>query len=145
MVLYDFDGIDRLILRLSALQGESVLHGGDEKLVRQADTKLGINVDYLGYLPMDRLFARYRACAVNTYIRPGTTFHHKAVETLAANRPVVSFPGEFEETGRIGPRAGGELLTTGSNRELAETLSGLHRRWSEGHLLRGSVDCAEFT
>lgn len=143
-----FEGVRRFLESLPPEQRSRVRFcyaGGDEELVRQADAKLGIDIDFLGYLPVDRLFECYQACAVNTYIWPGTTFHHKAVEMMAANRPLVSFPGEFEETGRIAARVGAELLTPGTSGDLAETLSGFHRRWREGGLLHGSANCAEFT
>jgi hypothetical protein len=68
-------------------------------------------VEMLETLPLDALHSRQRRAAVNLHIPcPPVLFHHKVFELFAADRPVISCPGESAETRRLAEEVGATLL-----------------------------------
>jgi len=108
--------------------------GGDVRLFAEASVRadIGIAVEALGYRPVAELAQYCRNAAVNAYIAHPGTFHHKLLELLACNRPVLAFPGETEESRALARRVEGDLRTPASADAVAAELSRLHRRWQPG-------------
>jgi hypothetical protein len=68
-----------------------------------------IGVDVRGYVPLPELAALCKGSAVNAYLWSSTTFHHKLIELLCCRRPIISFPGERDESVRLAKDTGGSL------------------------------------
>ena len=66
-------------------------------------------VEVRGYLPFPKFCEIIRSASVNAYLWLPATFHHKLIELLACNRPVIAFPGEHEESKAIARRVRGDL------------------------------------
>lgn len=143
-------GVSLFVARLSLEQRASVqvcYAGHEGNAVAQVFARVAphIGIDLSGYLPLPELFHRYALSAVNSYIWSGATFHHKAVEMLAADRPVISFPNEFSETKRIAERMGAELLTPDCSEDFANVLSNIYSRWRDGRIGTSLVNYRELT
>jgi hypothetical protein len=105
--------------------------GSDAERVRPAVAELGrsIRVDVRGYLPLSDLAALCSGAAVNCYLWSPTTFHHKVVELLCSRRPIVSFPGEREESLALARQAGGSLNVCANEGDLRTALDAI---WNGG-------------
>jgi hypothetical protein len=108
--------------------------GGDADMLSAAVARSGLHVAVRaeGYLPSARLAAVCRRAAVNAYVAFPGSFHHKLLELLACDRPLVAFPGESQEARDLAARVGGELLEPASAADLASTFALLHHRWLHG-------------
>jgi hypothetical protein len=85
------------------------------------------------------------AAAANCYIWFPMTFHHKLLELIACRRPVISFPGEHEESKELARKVGGELAACGNESELIDAFDHAFRRWQAGDGVIASVDTSAFT
>lgn len=83
--------------------------------------------DVRDYLPLGEMASLCRGAAVNIYLWNPKTFHHKLVELLCCQRPVISFPGERGESLELARQAGGSLSVCRDGRELGETLEQIWR------------------
>ncbi len=61
------------------------------------------------YLAQADLALLCRRSSANVYFWSPRTFHHKLLELLCARRPIISFPGEYDEARRLAERVGGLL------------------------------------
>lgn len=67
-------------------------------------------VETLGHIPLDRLHAEMKTAAINLHLYfPPVLFHHKLFELIAANRPILAFPGESDEAQSIAGKTGARL------------------------------------
>lgn len=99
--------------------------GSDAAKVESAVAELAahVRVDIRGYVPLSELSGLCRGAAANVYLWSPTTFHHKVVELLCCQRPLVSFPGERAESVELVRRAGGSLNVCRDERQLQDVLS----------------------
>lgn len=113
--------------------------GSDSEKVEQATTGLSprVRVEVRGYVPLPELAGLCRSAAVNVYFWSPATFHHKVVELLSCQRPVVSFPGEHAESIELARQVGGSLNVCRDERQLQEVLS---RIWAGGLQPAGGAD-----
>lgn len=75
--------------------------GGDEDILDQAISNVdsAVEVKKLGSLSPHDLWQRQRNVRMNVYVRnPPNLFHHKLLELLAADRPILAYPGETDES-----------------------------------------------
>jgi hypothetical protein len=86
-----------------------------------------IRVDVRPYVPLPELADLCRTAAVNAYIWSAATFHHKLVELLCCRRPVISFPGERDESVALARRAGGSLNVCADESALEEVFKRIWR------------------
>jgi hypothetical protein len=122
--------------------------GPSHELVREANAAcpLFCRVRLERYLPLAELGHVCQAAAVNTYLWWVHTFHHKLLELLACRRPIISFPGEHEESIELARKFGGDLTPCLGEHELGAALDGIWRNWSSRSLGKGpSVDVASLT
>jgi glycosyltransferase involved in cell wall biosynthesis len=98
--------------------------GGSAREVEQA--VIGLRelcpIEVHGYLPLPELATLCRSAAVNTYLWSAKTFHHKLVELLCCQRPIISFPGERQESIELAKKAGGSLTVCRDEGELQSAL-----------------------
>ena len=73
---------------------------------------LGFN-SYVVCFHIDDLLVAQRRANINAYIRLPSRFHfhHKAIELMAAQKPIICFPAEVDETKKIIRRVGGILYS----------------------------------
>lgn len=75
-------------------------------------------------------FAEWRALTLsahaNIYTKTTTTYHHKLIELLSADRPVLSFPGEEAEARDVAAAVGGTLYSCDDRAALVKALD---RAW----------------
>jgi len=73
-------------------------------------------IDIKEFLDIDDLLVAQRRASINAYIRLPSRFHfhHKAIELMAAQKPIICFPIEVDETIEIIRRVGGVLYSCGS-------------------------------
>lgn len=62
------------------------------------------------YLPLEELARLCQGASLNAYLHNPTTFHHKLLELLACEKPVLVFPGESEEAIRLAREVGARLF-----------------------------------
>lgn len=109
--------------------------GGDTRLfaeVTGGDLAQLIRIENLGYLPVDALAQHCRNAAVNAYIAHPGGFHHKLLELLACQRPVLAFPEESEESWALARAVDGDLQTPADAGAVSQLLQRLHTRWLQG-------------
>lgn len=111
--------------------------GGDLQLFTNAVARVNcdIAVAALGYRPVAELARHCRNAAVNAYIANPRTFHHKLLELLSCDRPVLAFPAESAESWALARRVAGDLRTPATADEVSAELSRLHQRWSTQNAL----------
>jgi len=136
---YDLRNLNRLmdalknwVYGLSPLQRDQVTFGyagSDSAVVRAAARELAglVRMDVRSHVPIADLADLCRAAAVNVYLWSPATFHHKVVELLCCQRPVVSFPGERAETLELACKVGGSLNVCRNERDLQEVF---RRAWA---------------
>lgn len=135
-------GVGRWLLTLSEDERNSVVltyAGQDGERVRAAceAVELPCRRELRGYVGQEALAALCRVSAVNAYIWSPATFHHKVIELLCARRPVISFPGEYEEARELAKRVGGKLAACGDSSAVAEALESL---WSDRNASYGAEE-----
>ena len=130
-------------------RGRVDLHylGGDVLMLREALSHAhpGVTVHEDGYLAPDAMARACRRACVNAYVRHTGSFHHKLLELLACDRPVLVFPGEGEESRDIVRQVGGLLLEPASGGAIAAELHALHRAWKSGACVVPSSDCRPYS
>jgi hypothetical protein len=67
-------------------------------------------VELYSHLPLPEMVRFCRGAAANCYMWLPKGFHHKLIELLWCKRPILTFPGEHEESREIARQAGGQLL-----------------------------------
>jgi hypothetical protein len=94
--------------------------GSDSVRVTRAVDQLSreVRVDVRGYVPLPELSALCRSAAINAYLWSPTTFHHKVIELLCCRRPIVSFPGERDESLALAQNTGGSLTACRTESDL---------------------------
>lgn len=105
-------------------QAEIVYAGAEAERVRPIIEGLNglARVVIQPYLPLVELAALCRSATVNAYIWTHRTFHHKLLELLACSRPVLTFPGEWEESISLAETCGRKLLVCASSDQLVANL-----------------------
>ncbi len=86
-----------------------------------------------------------QSAAANGYIWLPLTFHHKLLELMACQRPVISFPGEHAESKELARKVGGDLAACANEGELIAAFGQAFRRWQAGDGAIASVDMSAFT
>ncbi len=121
--------------------------GAAADLVRAAIDRVGLECESAidRNMPHDRLAQLCRDAAVNCYIRSDFTFHHKALELMAARRPLIPFPGEHPETFALAQRVGGDLRACTSEAELIATLDAVWDAWHAGTIPATDPDLSSVT
>lgn len=94
-----------------------------------AELRREIHVDVRGYLPLSELSSLCRSAAVNVYLWSPTTFHHKVIELLCCRRPIISFPGERDESLALAKQTGGSLLVCRNEKDLRAAFDAI---WNGG-------------
>ena len=99
--------------------------GSDAAKVESATKDLAalIGVDIRGHVPLAALAGLCQGAAANMYLWSEATFHHKLIELLACRRPIVSFPGEREESVELAHEVGGSLNVCRDERQLQDVMA----------------------
>lgn len=82
-----------------------------------------IEVHNAGYVDTKQMAEFCRGAAVNAYIGHPGTFHHKVLELLACNRPLLVVPSEGPEEKILARRTGGLLLEAADEDEVAAAIA----------------------
>ena len=98
--------------------------GNDHQRVLNGSQKLSglCDVEIKDFMKIEDLLVAQRRADINTYIRLPSRFHfhHKAIELMAAQKPIICFPTEVDETIKIIERVDGVLYSCGSVAEVAK-------------------------
>jgi hypothetical protein len=82
-----------------------------------------LQVDCPGYVPL-RDFARHcRNSVVNMYVAFPGLFHHKLLELVACQRPILVCSAESDEAKRLVNVAGGQLMEAATSNEVSHVLA----------------------
>lgn len=116
--IYDaakLNGLMAAVARWAAARGPGAVllqyAGNDGKRVQAAAAAAGVAVTCEGYMSQESLHALQAAASANLYIHdPRCLMHHKALELIAAGRPVISYPGETGEVRGLAAEAGATLF-----------------------------------
>ncbi len=122
-------GIRKWCLSLDARERKIVLVkylGADgDTFKRVADACVpDMPAEVVGYLPIEQMAALCRQAIANTYVRHTGTFHHKLLELLACQRPLIVHPSESAESRRLAHEACGDLCEAESEDRVADGLVG---------------------
>ena len=132
--LYNRNHLGQLISAISQYTLESATVGGigvqlvyagaDRESLETylAETAVPFQYKLFDFLPYEQLFALYIASNIISYIYHPKTFHHKLIELLALNRPVLTFPGESTESIDLAREYDGELYVCNHRSEIMEAL-----------------------
>ena len=98
----------------TATQNIELCYAGNEsELVERvtAPMKERCQRRFLGYIGLNELAALQASATANIYIHnERCLFHHKALELIAAGRPILSYPDESKETRAMATEAGCALF-----------------------------------
>jgi hypothetical protein len=83
-------------------------------------------------IPLRELGTLCQRAAVNCYIWYPVTFHHKLLELLCCGRPVLSFPGEHEESIQLAAEVGGDLRSCSGGEDVNNALDDVWSKWESG-------------
>ena len=116
--------------------------GSEGAAVQNATMKLRTVclVDNLGYLPLDRLQTLQRQSLVNAYIKSERTFHHKLIELMGAQRPILTFPKEIQESKSIAKSVGIPLYACQTVQDVAGSLESCRRENSQPIINNGVLE-----
>ena len=86
--------------------------GGDIEMFQRAVHRwiTGICTVAHGYVPAIELAKLCRASTVNVYVAHAGGFHHKLLELLACEQPILVYPAESDESRLLAKEVGGELF-----------------------------------
>ena len=87
-----------------------------------ARAKLPFEAKAGGFVPLDELQELHQMALANLYVTNSRTFHHKAIELLAARRPILAFPPDHSEATDLAERTGGSFHHCRSAAHLAASL-----------------------
>jgi hypothetical protein len=87
-----------------------------------ARAKLPFEAKAGGFVPIDELQELHQIAFANLYVTNSRTFHHKAIELLAARRPILAFPPDHAEASDLAERARGSFHACRSAAHIAESL-----------------------
>lgn len=97
--------------------------GNDGGRVEAAAAKAGLVMQDMGFVSQDELHRLQAAATANVYIHnPRCLLHHKALELIAAGRPIVAFPGESEEVKALAAEVGVALFACDDGEQAGEAL-----------------------
>lgn len=142
--LYDTDRVRRFLAALRAwlrtlnsadCEHIEVAYAGTQRRLLEAELAalpLPCRTHLMDQLPLDDLGRLCHSATLNAYLWSPLTFHHKLVELLACRRPVVSFPGEHEESIELAAQFRGDLRVCESEAALQHTLSSIWTAWRSG-------------
>ena len=83
-----------------------------------------------GFLQTAEFARRCRTAAVNTYIGASHfNFHHKFLELLAVDRPVLVCPRESEESRRLSLLVPGALIEAQNVQQVSDALVRVYNNW----------------
>jgi len=129
---YDQHQLGGLVSGIAAWLGEStgidaefVYAGNDRLLVEQATEKLeGLCARKLhDFVDLGTLAELQGGADVNVYVHNDRCiFHHKALELIAAGRPIVAYPGETAETRDMAAEVGASLFVCEKPGQVADAL-----------------------
>jgi hypothetical protein len=83
------------------------------------------------FLPLAQWRALTLSAHANLYIKSVATYHHKLIELLSANRPILCFPGEEAEAREVAASVGGTLYSCA---DCAALHAALDRVWNARHV-----------
>jgi hypothetical protein len=87
-----------------------------------ARAKLPFEAKAGGFIPLDELQDLHKIAFANLYVTSPRTFHHKAIELLAARRPILAFPPDHVETTVLAERTGVSFHQCRSSEHIIEAL-----------------------
>lgn len=106
-----------------------VYAGTDGAAVGDAARRFGVPVEQRGQLPWNDYWDLVTQADVNAYIRiDGLEWHHKFVELLVAQRPILCCPSEIGEARRLASSVGGHLHEVSDPAAIAAALETLADR-----------------
>ncbi|NKB21043.1 MAG: hypothetical protein GKS01_11130 [Alphaproteobacteria bacterium] len=128
--LYQVDVLAKILQAIASWPKASpdqkiVYAGGDTEIFDRAIQALEIdlNIQKLGNLAPNDLWQRQRCAKLNVYVRnPPNLIHHKLLELLAANRPILAYPGETDESVMIANDLKGEFFPCTTEAEVHQAL-----------------------
>ncbi len=88
----------------------------------------------LSQLPIEDLGELCKSAIINAYLWSPRNFHHKLLELLACRRPVLSFPGEHQESLELASEYGGDLRVCTSETAVQEVFSHIWEAWRAGEM-----------
>lgn len=102
--------------------------GTESAVVAAAAQRHGLVAEIRGQLPWDEYWHAIAGSDVNAYIRvEGPAWHHKIVELLAAQRPILCCPGEIGEARELARSTGAVYRDAASPQEVRDVLDLLVR------------------
>ena len=101
-------------------------------------------IDIKEFLDIDDLLIAQRRADINAYIRLPSRFHfhHKAIELMAAQKPIICFPSEVDETIEIIRRVGGVLYSCRTIEDLSDGFEAVCRN---PYAKKGNSKLAEYS
>ena len=105
--------------------------GNDHQRVRNGMQKLSglCDIEIKDFMKIEDLLVAQRRADINTYIRLLSRFHfhHKAIELMAAKKPILCFPTEVDETIEIIKRTSCVLYSCGSVADVVQGFEAAYR------------------
>lgn len=132
-LLQDFlCGVEAWLQRLSESERSHVrltYAGSNTKMVERNVGRLrsACAVDCTGYLSFCQFVELIQSASVNAYLWRAATFHHKLIELLACDRPIIAFPGEHEESKALARQVSGKLNCCPTTYALVDCLEAMWR------------------
>mgnify|MGYP001215357510 CR=1 FL=1 len=118
--IYDENRFAQLVCGLRDWLGVTTMHnielcyaGNESELVERVTAPMEKRCQrrFLGYISLNELATLQASAAANIYIHnERCLFHHKALELIAAGRPILSYPDETKETRAMAAEAGCALF-----------------------------------
>jgi glycosyltransferase involved in cell wall biosynthesis len=114
----------------TATQAELIYAGTDHEQFQRVieETACPLPAKVFPHLPIGELAELCRSATVNAYIRSERTFHHKLLELVACNRPIIAVPDEGDEAKALAARLGGFLISCSDAEAVSQALSEVQAR-----------------
>jgi len=111
-----------------------VYRGDDRALVEamhaSGDYEVALDAD--GFIPTEELLALQGRATANVYLPFGRTFHHKFLELLAARRPILALPADYDEAKEIAAATGIPFFSCRTEQDVANALTAASVRSAVG-------------
>lgn len=106
---------------------EFIYAGGNWEEVQTAAISLSdlCNLKIEKYIEHDQLYEFMRNSNVNAYMAHGQFFHHKIIELLACNKPILCYPADNQESTQIVKSVQGNMYSCSDTDKIVDSLNSI--------------------
>jgi len=94
-----------------------------------------------GQVSHQAFLKRCKSATINCYMWTATRslFHHKTIELMACGKPIISYPGEWDETIQIGKECNAVFFSCKNQTELFDSIEAIYNKDIDAGILNTNI------